>query len=181
MCIIHTCFHYINRCKIGLCNSSKMDVLKGVIIPFNDYNEENKVKIGEKKLIPTIDENTKILTKLREKRKKYVNRNENDNKYELVNTILDGLSTNQAKANILLKWLLTRQKIITWDNNRTLILYNTPIPNTDMVAIVRNALQLKQNPQDVNGATAFYHALADVNIPSNLISNTKGKKIIQKI
>ena len=98
--------------------------------------------------------------------------------YNKKNNILDSITVNKNKISKLLDWLIDKQDVISWDRDKTLLLYNNPIPNTNIISILRHVYTLKADPRLVEGAVVFYHALKDVNVPIDLIQNTIGKKII---
>ena len=117
-------------------------------------------------------------TKLRESKVKKQQQLLNTKPYDKKSSILDSITVNKNKISKLLDWLIEKQDVISWDRDKTLLLYNNPIPNTNIAAILRHVYTLKADPRFVEGAVVFYHALKDVNIPIDLIQNTIGKKII---
>ena len=139
-----------------------------------DKKHKNSYKKQPIKLNPGIISQTK----LRESKVKKQQQLLNTKPYDKKSSILDSITVNKNKISKLLDWLIEKQDVISWDRDKTLLLYNNPIPNTNIAAILRHVYTLKADPRFVEGAVVFYHALKDVNIPIDLIQNTIGKKII---
>ena len=185
-------------------NQISSKIHTSVLVPIEDYKKKLSTTVGEKtnykkpitrfkKKFIYIDKKHKnsykkqpiklnpgiiSQTKLRESKVKKQQQLLNTKPYDKKSSILDSITVNKNKISKLLDWLIEKQDVISWDRDKTLLLYNNPIPNTNIAAILRHVYTLKADPRFVEGAVVFYHALKDVNIPIDLIQNTIGKKII---
>ena len=186
-------------------NHLSSEIRTSVLVPVEDYKKQltslMKNKINYKKTVPKLKKkfiyvNKKLKnslkkepikpgpdiiaqTNLRESRvKDHQQQLQNIKPYNRKNDILDSITVNKNKISKLLDWLIEKQDVISWDRDKTLLIYNNPIPNTNIGAILRHVYTIKADPRLVEGAVVFYHALKDANVPIDLIQNTIAKKII---
>ena len=154
--------------------------------PFNKKNKTKLILTKQKpskknplNITPKLDPNIHAMTNLKQlQREKIRGVIRSTPKYDKRELILNSVTVNKTKITKLVDWLLEKQNIISWDRNRNLILYNTPIPNSNIVNIFRHVYTTTSDPKLVQGAVAFYHALREVDIPPDLIKNKIGAKII---
>ena len=179
-------------------NDLSQKIRTSVLIPIEDYQKKLNTIVKKKlhykkpitkfkkkfiyvnkkapiKLSPDIIAQTNLRESKVKKQQQQLHIKESYNKK---NNILDSITVNKNKISKLLDWLIDKQDVISWDRDKTLLLYNNPIPNTNIISILRHVYTLKADPRLVEGAVVFYHALKDVNVPIDLIQNTIGKKII---
>ena len=137
--------------------------------------------IADIKLTPKISPKIAILTKLREERRKKIH--ELIKKHQPLDKkqiILNNITVNKRKIEKIIDWLLSNQNIISWNKNHELVLYGTPIPDTNILLIFRNLYKFKEDPNKISGAVAFYSALREVDIPEDMILNEFGKQLLKK-
>ena len=137
--------------------------------------------IADIKLTPKISPKIAILTKLRaERRKKIHELIKKHQPLDKKQIILNNITVNKRKIEKIIDWLLNNQKIISWNKNHELVLYGTPIPDTNILLIFRNLYKFKEDPNKISGAVAFYSALREVDIPEDMILNEFGKQLLKK-
>ena len=129
-------------------------------------------------MTPKISPKIAILTKLRaERRKKIHELIKKHQPLDKKQIILNNITVNKRKIEKIIDWLLNNQKIISWNKNHELVLYGTPIPDTNILLIFRNLYKFKEDPNKISGAVAFYSALREVDIPEDMILNEFGKQL----
>merc|ERR1711867_374894 len=109
----------------------------------NTHEKKRKKKlrknIADIKLTPKISPKIAILTKLRaERRKKIHELIKKHQPLDKKQIILNNITVNKRKIEKIIDWLLNNQKIISWNKNHELVLYGTPIPDTNILLIFRN-------------------------------------------
>ena len=125
-------------------------------------------------IVPQINPKIAILTKLRQQRNKQIqNIIKKTPPFDKKQVIMDNITVNKSKIEKIVDWLLANQDIISWNRDRELILYGTPIPDTDITTIFRHLFTFKEDPNTIAGAVAFYESIKEVGLPSDMINNTK--------
>ena len=142
----------------------------------------SRKKVNEQLKKPTIVINPKIaiLTKLREQRRRKIQNIIKNTPTYNPKQIMEHITVNKPKIAKVVDWLLTNQKVISWNRYNTLILYGTPIPDADILGIFRNLFKHKENPNKISGAVAFYTALNEVGFPLDMIQNQYGKQLLKE-
>ena len=86
--------------------------------------------------------------------------------------------TMKTRARQLVKKLKENKDLITWDDKAQLVYEGKPIPGSNVVDLVNDALRHKKN-FNPHGWRLFAKALSDVNIPEGIVINENRLKTIR--
>ena len=87
--------------------------------------------------------------------------------------------TMKSRARQLVKKLKENKDLITWDDKAQLIYEGKPVPGSNVIDLVNDALRHRKNfnPQ---GWRLFAKALSDVNVPEGIVRNENRLKTIRE-
>ena len=86
--------------------------------------------------------------------------------------------TMKTRARQLVKKLKENKDLITWDDKAQLVYEGKPIPGSNVVDLVNDALRHRKN-FNPHGWRLFAKALSDVNIPERIVRNENRLKTIR--
>ena len=85
--------------------------------------------------------------------------------------IIDSVpKTMQNRAKLLIQKLKNHSDVISWNDNRQLVLDGPTIPNSNIVDLVTDLMQKRKgfNPEH---SSTFAKALAKINVPEDYVRN----------
>ena len=86
--------------------------------------------------------------------------------------------TMKTRARQLVKKLKENKDLITWDDKAQLVYEGKPIPGSNVVDLVNDALRHRKN-FNPHGWRLFAKALSDVNIPEGIVRNENRLKTLR--